>query len=55
VVIYGTITSDLQIGIDYLTNPTNEFGLANFEVFSSAFFGSAIMTIIVSEVENSQS
>ena len=55
VVIYGTITSDLQTGFDYLTNPTNEFGLANFEVFSSALFGSAIMTIIVSEVENSQS
>ena len=54
VVIYGTITSDLQIGIDYLTNPTNEFGLANLGVFSSALLGSAIMTIIVSEVETSQ-
>ena len=55
VVIYGTMTSDLQTGIDYLTNPTNEFGLANLGVFSSALLGSAIMTIIISEAENSQS
>ena len=55
VVIYGTITSDFQTGIDYLTNPTNEFGLANLGVFSSALLGSAIMTIIISEAENSQS
>jgi len=55
VVIYGTYTSDLQAGIYYLTNPVNDFGLANLEVFISALLGSASMTIIVSEIENSQS
>ena len=55
VVIYGTYTSDLQTGIDYLTNPVNEVGLANFEVFVSALLGSSLMTFIVSEIENSQS
>ena len=55
VVIYGFYSLDLQTGIDYLTNPVNEFGLANLEVFLSALLGSALMTIIVSEIENSQS
>ena len=55
VVIYGIYTSDVQTGIDYLTNPVNEFGLANFEVFLSALIGSALMTFIVSEIENNQS
>ena len=55
VVIYGIYTSDLQTGIDYLTNPVNESGLANLEVFLSALLGSALMTFIVSEIENSQS
>lgn len=55
VVIYGIYTSDLQTGIDYLTNPVNEVGLANFEVFVSALLGSSLMTFIVSEIENSQS
>jgi Na+/proline symporter len=55
VVIYGTYTSDLQTGIDYLTNPVNEVGLANLEVFVSALLGSALMTFLVSEIENSQS
>ena len=55
VVIYGIYTSDIQTGIDYLTNPVNEFGLANLEVFLSALIGSALMTFIVSEIENSQS
>ena len=55
VVIYGIYTSDLQTGMDYLTNPVNESGLANLGVFLSALFGSALMTIIVSEIENSQS
>lgn len=53
VVIYGIYTSDLQTGIDYLTNPVNESGLANLEVFLSALLGSALMTFIVSEIENS--
>ena len=52
VVIYGTITSDFATGIGYLTNPVNEFGLANLDVFLSALLGSALMTIIVSEIEN---
>ena len=55
VVIYGTIMSDLQTGIDYLTNPVNEYGLANLWVFVSALAGSALVTIAVSEFENSQS
>ena len=55
VVIYGTYTSDLQKGIDYLTNPVNDYGLANLDVFLSALVGSALMTIIVSEIENAQS
>ena len=55
VVIYGAYTSDLQTGLDYLTNPVNEYGLANLYVFLSALIGSALMTIIVSEIENSQS
>ena len=55
VVIYGTYTSDLQSGIDYLTNPVNEVGLANLEVFLSALLGSAFVTILVSEIENAQS
>jgi hypothetical protein len=55
VVIYGAYTSDLQTGIDYLTNPTNDYGLANLDVFLSALIGSALVTIIVSEIENSQS
>jgi len=55
VIIYGTYTSDLQTGIDYLTNPVNEVGLANLEVFLSALLGSAFVTILVSEIENAQS
>ena len=54
VVIYGAYTSDLQMGIDYLTNPVNEFGLVNLDVFLSALLGSAIMTLLVSEIENRQ-
>ena len=52
VVIYGSITSDFDTGIGYLTNPVNEFGLANLDVFLSALLGSALMTILVSEIEN---
>ena len=55
VVIYGTYNSDLETGINYLTNPVNEYGLANLGVFLSALIGSALMTIIVSEIETSQS
>jgi len=55
VVIYGTFTSDFETGVGYLTNPVNDFGLANLDVFLSALLGSALMTILVSEIENSQS
>ena len=55
VVFYGYYASDLQTGIDYLTNPVNEAGLANLDVFLSALIGSALATIFVSEIENSQS
>jgi len=55
VVIYGVFISDLETGIDYLTNPINENGLANLGVFLSALIGSAMVTIIVSEIENNQS
>ena len=55
VVLYGTYTSDLQTGLDYLTNPVNEYGLANLEVFLSALVGSALMTFVFSEIENAQS
>ena len=55
VVLYGTYTSDLQTGLDYLTNPVNDYGLANLDVFLSALVGSALMTFVVSEIENAQS
>tara|TARA_B100001250_G_scaffold234553_1_gene201441 strand:- start:1308 stop:2738 length:1431 start_codon:yes stop_codon:yes gene_type:complete len=55
VVIYGAYISDLETGLNYLTNPVNEYGLANLDVFLSALGGSAIMTLLVSEIENSQS
>ena len=43
-------TADLSTGIGYLTSPTNEFGLANLEVFLSALIGSGIVTIASSEI-----
>ena len=45
VVAYGTFTGDLETGIGYVFSPTNEFGLANLNVFLSAVIGSAIVTI----------
>jgi Na+/proline symporter len=50
VVAYGTVTADLSTGVDYLTSPTNEFGLANLEVFLSALIGSGVVTIAGSEI-----
>tara|TARA_B100000214_G_scaffold309867_1_gene241553 strand:- start:33 stop:824 length:792 start_codon:yes stop_codon:yes gene_type:complete len=56
VVIYGVYTADLSTGIGYLTSPTNEFGLANLEVFVSALVGSGLVTtlgsIILENFEN---
>ena len=53
VVIYGIYTADLSTGIGYITSPTNEFGLANLEVFISALFGSGLVTIFGSLALNS--
>jgi len=44
-VAYGAGTADLATGIGYLTSPTNEWGLANLEVFLSAVIGSAVVTV----------
>ena len=48
VIAYGAITADVGTGIGYIFSPTNEFGLANLEVFLSAVFGSAIITVACS-------
>ena len=48
VVAYGALTGDLGDGIVYIFSPTNEFGLANLEVFLSAVIGSTIVTIVCS-------
>jgi Na+/proline symporter len=50
VVVYGTVTADLSTGIGYLTSPTNEYGLANLEVFLSALLGSGVVTVVGSEI-----
>ena len=46
VVAYGTFTGDLGTGIGYVFSPTNEFGLANLNVFLSAVMGSALVTVV---------
>jgi len=48
VVAYGAFDENLGAGVDYLLSPTNEFGLANLEVFLSALLGSIIITIVMS-------
>lgn len=50
VVVYGMCTADLSTGIGYITSPTNEYGLANLEVFLSALIGSGVVTIAGSEI-----
>ena len=50
VVMYGVVTADLSTGIGYLTSPTNEYGLANLEVFLSALIGSGVVTFMGSVV-----
>jgi len=52
VITYGTYTTDLSTGIGYIFSPTNEFGLANLNVFLSALFTSCIVTIAVSYVSS---
>jgi len=46
VVAYGTFTGDLGTGIGYVFSPTNEFGLANLNVFLAAVMGSALVTVL---------
>ena len=50
VVVYGIVTADFGTGIGYLTSPTNEYGLANLDVFLSALIGSGVVTILGSEI-----
>ena len=45
VVAYGAWTADVSTGVDYIFHPTNEWGLANLEVFVSALVGSAAVTV----------
>ena len=45
VVAYGAWTADFSTGVDYIFHPTNEWGLANLEVFVSALVGSAAVTV----------
>ena len=45
VVAYGAATADFATGIGYLTSPTNEWGLANLEIFLSALIGSGAVTV----------
>jgi SSS family solute:Na+ symporter len=48
VIAYGAYTSDLSTGISYIFSPTNEYGLANLNVFLSALLASGIVTVFVS-------
>ncbi|MDP6870435.1 MAG: hypothetical protein QGI21_06670 [Candidatus Poseidoniaceae archaeon] len=48
VVMYGLITEDFSTGLGYIFSPTNEFGLANLEVFLSALIGSGGATVVLS-------
>ena len=45
VVAYGAWTADVSTGVDYIFHPTNEWGLANLDVFVSALAGSAVVTV----------
>ncbi len=45
VVAYGAWTADVSTGVDYIFRPTNEWGLANLDVFVSALVGSAVVTV----------
>ncbi len=46
VVAYGALTADIATGVGYIFSPTNEFGLANLDVFLSAVIGSALVTVV---------
>ena len=53
VILYGTISSDFSSGLKYILSPTNEFGLANLNVFISALAGSTLITVLGSYVMQS--
>ena len=46
VIIYGAYTADISTGIGYIFSPTNDWGLANFDVFLAALIGSALVTVV---------
>ncbi len=46
VIIYGTLTADISTGFNYILHPTNEFGLANLDIFLAALIGSALVTVM---------
>ena len=48
VVAYGAWTADVSAGVDYIFHPTNEWGLANLDVFLAALVGSAVATVAAS-------
>jgi len=50
VIVYGTITEDIMAGIGYIFSPTNEWKLANLNVFLSALLVSGFVTIALSFV-----
>ena len=53
VILYGTISSDFSTGLRFILSPTNEFGLANLNVFISALAGSTLVTVLGSYVMQS--
>jgi len=54
VIMYGWITADIATGINYLWLPTNDYGLANLNVFLSALVGSGMVTILISLVRKAK-
>ena len=50
VILYGVLTADLATGINYIWLPTNDYGLANLNVFLSALIGSGTVTVLLSLV-----
>jgi len=55
VIMYGLLTADLTTGISYLWLPTNDYGLANLDVFLSALLGSGTVTVLLSLVRKPKS
>tara|TARA_B100000029_G_C17497813_1_gene931591 strand:- start:31 stop:1467 length:1437 start_codon:yes stop_codon:yes gene_type:complete len=46
VITYGVMTADVATGVGYIFSPTNDWGLANLNVFLSAVIGSALITVV---------